>query len=250
MSTRRNRSWPGTRRPCSAGRCGTRCGRWPSRAPRQGCRQAPERQAPSAVRPSVPRSACCAFSRLHEEIRPKMLMSESELFPLLRCPRTGGQLQAVGDRLVAPSAESPVEYDVVDGRPVLVNFDHSILVREDIRGMTSVVTRRAYGGLMGLAKRIASPLKRATRANVERLMGLLLVQPGAARVLVVGGGTVGQGLESLYASSRIELAGFDIYSSGYVQFVADAHQIPLVSGSFDAVIVQAVLEHVLDPAQV
>jgi SAM-dependent methyltransferase len=152
--------------------------------------------------------------------------------------------------MVAPSPESPVEYDVVDGRPVLVDFDNSILVREDIRGMTSVVTRRAYGGLMGVAKRIVSPPKRATRANLERLMGLLLGQPGTTRVLVVGGGTVGQGLEPLYDASRIEVAGFDIYSSRYVQFVADAHQIPLVAGSFDAVIVQAVLEHVLDPAQV
>jgi SAM-dependent methyltransferase len=34
------------------------------------------------------------------------------------------------------------------------------------------------------------------------------------------------------------------------QFVADAHQIPLADGSVDAVVVQAVLEHVLDPVAV
>ena len=43
---------------------------------------------------------------------------------------------------------------------------------------------------------------------------------------------------------------FDVYSSPNVQFLADAHQIPLADSSVDAVVVQAVLEHVLDPRRV
>src|SRR5690606_38382329 len=42
----------------------------------------------------------------------------------------------------------------------------------------------------------------------------------------------------------------DVYSSPEVDFIADGHEIPIRSGSVDAVIVQAVLEHVLDPQKV
>jgi SAM-dependent methyltransferase len=69
-------------------------------------------------------------------------------------------------------------------------------------------------------------------------------------VLVVGGGTVGNGVEALYDDLRIRLVAFDIYRSPVTQFVADAHRIPLANESVDAVVVQAVLEHVLDPEKV
>jgi len=48
----------------------------------------------------------------------------------------------------------------------------------------------------------------------------------------------------------VRVAGFDIYASPNVQLVADAHAIPLADGCADAVWIQAVLEHVLDPARV
>ena len=54
----------------------------------------------------------------------------------------------------------------------------------------------------------------------------------------------------LYDDPAIELLSFDVYRSPYVQFVADAHKIPLPDGTFDGVIVQAVLEHVLEPTVV
>jgi ubiquinone/menaquinone biosynthesis C-methylase UbiE len=40
---------------------------------------------------------------------------------------------------------------------------------------------------------------------------------------------------------------FDVYATENVQLIADGHQIPFANGTFDAVIVQAVLEHVVDP---
>jgi SAM-dependent methyltransferase len=61
---------------------------------------------------------------------------------------------------------------------------------------------------------------------------------------------MGNGVEALYADRRLRVVGFDIYCSPLTQFIADAHQIPLASGSVDAVLIQAVLEHVLDPGQV
>jgi SAM-dependent methyltransferase len=84
---------------------------------------------------------------------------------------------------------------------------------------------------------------------IERLVGE--ATPGTRPVvLVVGGGTLGSGAEALYDDPRVGVVAFDIYGSPLVQFVADAHAIPLADASVDGVWVQAVLEHVLDPTRV
>jgi len=46
------------------------------------------------------------------------------------------------------------------------------------------------------------------------------------------------------------VCGFDIYASTHTDFVADAHRMPFADESFDAVWIQAVLEHVMEPHQV
>jgi ubiquinone/menaquinone biosynthesis C-methylase UbiE len=92
------------------------------------------------------------------------------------------------------------------------------------------------------------PVNRVAARNVELLLSLL---PGSSPlVLVVGGGTIGNGVEALYVDTRVRLLAFDVYGTPLTRFIADAHQIPLADGSVDAVVIQAVLEHVLDPQQV
>jgi hypothetical protein len=49
---------------------------------------------------------------------------------------------------------------------------------------------------------------------------------------------------------RVRVVGFDVYRSPLSQFIAADHQIPLGSGTVDAVLIQATLEHALDPSQV
>ena len=92
----------------------------------------------------------------------------------------------------------------------------------------------------------------AAPANVARMEALLKADnpDRNPRILVVGGGTVGDGLESLYADPSVDLISFDVYASAATQFVGDGHAIPLADASLDGVIVQAVLEHVLEPTVV
>ena len=71
-----------------------------------------------------------------------------------------------------------------------------------------------------------------------------------ARVLVIGGGTLGKGMEELAASRSLDLVETDVYLGPRVRVACDAHALPFADGAFDAAIAQAVLEHVLDPAQV
>jgi SAM-dependent methyltransferase len=132
----------------------------------------------------------------------------------------------------------------------LIDFDRSIVTREQLdaaspgRGQTGPAIERLPRWLRPVWK----PPNRTAAENVQRVLSLL---PGRAPlILVIGGGTMGNGLEQLYADRRSRLLAFDIYPSRLTQFIADAHQIPLAPASVDGVIVQAVLEHVLDPQQV
>ena len=72
---------------------------------------------------------------------------------------------------------------------------------------------------------------------------------GAARVLVVGGGIAGKGMEPLLTSG-LDLVESDVYAGPRAIVVCDAHELPFASGTFDGVVSQAVLEHVIDPDRV
>jgi SAM-dependent methyltransferase len=77
----------------------------------------------------------------------------------------------------------------------------------------------------------------------------LLARSGRPRVLVIGAGEMGAGLETLLDEPAIELVEVDASLGPRVQVVCDAHDLPLADGAFDGVVIQAVLEHVLDPAR-
>jgi len=66
-------------------------------------------------------------------------------------------------------------------------------------------------------------------------------------IVIVGGGTIGDGSEQLLLLESVRVVAFDVYSSSNTTFVADGHQQPLADGSIDAVWIQAVLEHVVEP---
>ena len=54
-------------------------------------------------------------------------------------------------------------------------------------------------------------------------------------------------MEALATDSRIELVATDVSFGPLTAVICDAHDIPFADESFDGVIVQAVLEHVVDP---
>lgn len=179
-----------------------------------------------------------------------MLVPLQSVRDLLRYPGEPGRplsLSWEGDELQFVRAGDE-DFAIAAGQPVLIDFAESICRKEwfaTARKDVSVIGKRS--SLARTAKGALTGSRNSSRQNILQLTSLLPPQP---LVLMIGAGTMGAGCESLYASREIRQIAFDIYPSTLTQLVADAHQIPLADASVDGVVVQAVLEHVLDPQAV
>jgi SAM-dependent methyltransferase len=189
------------------------------------------------------------------------MASLDNLVHLLICPRCHSSL--LGDsrgfrcsKPTCPYADSN-SFPLIGGFPVVIDVERSVLgtevvaewsTRPEGAEISKALQRSAIQRVPRSLRGIWKPLNRVAERNVSRLLDMLSER--RRRVLVVGGGTIGNGLDRLYARDDIEVIGIDLYRSDVSQLVADAHAIPLQTGSVDAVIIQAVLEHVLDPVKV
>jgi SAM-dependent methyltransferase len=178
---------------------------------------------------------------------------------LCQCPVCAGSLDFSGNPIVCCNpdcASQPGGFPYVGGRPVLIDFARSVIDRDALLATdgTTVVRRHRRVGVdrrlhMRLYDAMFGTNQSAQNAAVA-MLELLHRLPHRPRVLVVGGGTIGGGMQLLYDDPAVDVIAFDVYNSPHVQFIADGHAIPLVDGSLDAVWIQAVLEHVLDPEKV
>ena len=177
-------------------------------------------------------------------------MADQDLFI---CPRCASPVLPADGAWHCSGAEcryATEAFPVVAGVPALVDFERSVLDADRLRSVAgaSEVARSRFAGPL---RRLLHPANTTAPKNVARMVELLRADAGRTgrqpRILVVGGGTIGDGLEELYADPTIDLVSFDVYASPAVQFIGDGHAIPLADGSLDGVIIQAVLEHVLEP---
>jgi SAM-dependent methyltransferase len=174
----------------------------------------------------------------------------------LACPRCQDALVCDENLLSCRNANclfaQPRRFPIVGSHPVLVDFENSILSEDEVlaTGAASLVTRRNAGRLKSFLLRSVFPISAVTVKNIDRFIALAKEVNPNPTVLVVGGGMIGSGNDALYADPAVRLVAFDIYASPLTQFVADGHSIPLSNQCVDAVLVQAVLEHVLDPWRV
>ena len=136
-------------------------------------------------------------------------------------------------------------FECMDGIPVLISEVACDTVFSSSQ-LDPMVMRSGDGGILRPLKRHIVGESRVTKKNIAHFIRVLLAGTENPRVLIIGAGEIGSGLGELY-SSDTQLVGTDIYISSLVDFIADAHYLPFESGSFDGVVIQAVLEHVVDP---
>lgn len=178
-----------------------------------------------------------------------------QLLPLLRCPATGAELERVDSTLRSRSGER--EYPIVSGVPILIAPERSLFDPADYLGRgerkpsLGQRVKAALRRLLELPPRLGGNF--VAEDNVRRFVALLRERLGPgqrARVLIVGGATVGVGDETLLNADDFDVLETDVSLSERVAVVCDGHDLPFRDGTFDGVICQAVLEHVLDPQRV
>jgi len=165
----------------------------------------------------------------------------------MRCPKTHGTLDLTDEHFVSNN-QPTARYPVIDGIPVLISDEDSIFSIEDFtKGVdtTFELNRSPIKDLFN--KCIPSvTLNLKSKPNYQKLADLL---PPGSTVLILGGSIIGEGMDALFNRDDLDIVSSDVSFGPATTFICDGHDIPFNDNSFDCVVVQAVLEHVLDPTR-
>lgn len=133
-----------------------------------------------------------------------MLVDVDDCISVLRCPRTLSALRRRDrDTLVSHDCGTSMtyEYRIIRGKPMRIDFSGSVLSEDAVMNSAakSPVERHHYSGVSGGIKKLLSPEKEDTRENVRRIITDLEGRQKRTRLLIVGGGSIGQGRQGRQA---------------------------------------------------
>ena len=143
-------------------------------------------------------------------------------------------------------------FQLYNGKFVFVDFENSLLVKDVVlrSGGGSIVSRMKTNLINDSIRKILNGSGSKTLSNINYIINYFININFTPKILIIGGGKVGVGIDTLYKNFGDSIVCFDIYNSDSVDFIADAHSLPFLDNTFDLIIVQAVLEHVYNPIKV
>jgi len=143
-----------------------------------------------------------------------------------------------------------IKFPIIRNIPVLLNEKNSLFSFDDYskEGSYSFFGKENKR-LHHLRKVIPSTgTNYAAAENYKLFYKLLLKKSEKPLVLIIGGGVTGEGMKKyLQDNQDIEFINTDVSFTPLIQVVCDGHDLPFKKQLFDGVIIQAVLEHVVDP---
>ncbi len=174
------------------------------------------------------------------------------IYPGLCCPVCRGALQDTDDvTLHCTNASCAARYPVRGDIPILLNEANSLFTIDSYLAAQPTHFFKPQTPLRRAMARLLPEITANVRGkkNYRRVIELLAARTPTPTVLIVGGSVAGNGAEELLAQPNYTLVESDVSLGPRCTLICDSHDLPFVDGTFDAVIFQAVLEHVLDPAR-
>ncbi len=176
----------------------------------------------------------------------------------LHCPYCSGELELADHNLQCSNPLCSVTFPIIDGMPILINDQNSLFSTETIIRQYKVakLMKKRPQTRLGHIDRFRNWLLNNTpdvglnvnaEGNYRKFAEHLLKLSDKPAVLVIGGSVPGHGMEILYNIPHITLVETDVVFGPRTMIFFDAHDIPFKEKTFDGVIIQAVLEHVVDP---
>ncbi len=171
----------------------------------------------------------------------------AEVIPFLRCPKCGGPLQHLDETLLCASPTCQAGYPIVNGLPILIDEGASLFTIDTyLQGKATFFREKST--VKKIFNRFAPALHHNIPAadNLQAFVRALPTRTSPPKVLVIGGGQLGAGMEALLQAD-LSLVESDIALAPRTQIILDAHSIPFADHTFAGVIAQFVLEHAIDP---
>jgi SAM-dependent methyltransferase len=178
-----------------------------------------------------------------------MHLSKSAIKSLI-CPVCKSQIIKVDDNFECKEIKCKKKFPLIDGVPILINENNSIFsISNFLDRKSTTILLQSSGNFKRLLSRLMPKIGKNINGekNFTRFLDILLSNAKPAKVLVIGGESLGDGMDALIKSEEIELIETDVSLTSRTMLICDGHDIPFLDNTFDGVVIQAVLEHVVDP---
>ena len=147
-----------------------------------------------------------------------------------------------------------ITYPLVNNIPVIINVSESVFSFSDFTKQKNLffdISKK--GKTQSFISRILPSIggNNIGKINFKFLETLLKKNnpQKKSRLLVIGGSIVGEGMSDFINSNYLDIIESDVSFGPRTKIIFDAHSIPYKDESFDCIIAQAVLEHVIDPVK-
>jgi SAM-dependent methyltransferase len=158
------------------------------------------------------------------------------------------KLELANSQLECTNTQCKTCFPIIDEIPVLLNelfsvFSINEFLNREVTNLKpkSKLERFMVNMIPGINLNLMG------KTNYKKFTELLLKQNENPKVLIIGGSVVGQGMEAILSVPSLELIESDVAFGPRISVICDVHNIPFDDRSFDGIIIQAVLEHVVDP---
>ncbi len=172
-----------------------------------------------------------------------------EIFKDLLCPICLHNLVEADNIFKCQNPGCQMEFPIVEGIPILINESKSIFKINDYLERRETTFELNEDRLKSVIKKfipsISSNIK--AKSNYRNLLALLRTNYNRPNILIIGGSILGEGMEEFIVEPNLILIESDVSYGPRTKIIFDAHNIPFPDDYFDCVILQAVLEHVVDP---